>query len=215
MASLVLACTVERPALDAGLADAGVAGADAAVSRQEPGADDPPAPDEPCIAASESSGSRPAAQDRLQLTAVSFRDLPGWADDRHDGAIPAFLASCEKLAALPGGAAIGVDGSSGRARDWRPACAAAAALPRGDAAAARAFFEAEFSAWAAAGSDGRTGKLTGYHVQALRGSRKRHGRYQVPIWSRPPDLVSVDLTAFLPDARGRRIWGRLDPKTGA
>jgi membrane-bound lytic murein transglycosylase A len=129
--------------------------------------------------------------------------------------VPAFLASCGKLAALPDGAAVGVDGSSGRARDWSAACAAAAALPPGDDAAARAFFEAEFAPWAAAGRGGAVGKLTGYHVQALRGSRTRHDRYQVPIWGRPPDLVSVDLTAFLPDAQGRRIWGRLDAKTGA
>jgi membrane-bound lytic murein transglycosylase A len=56
---------------------------------------------------------------------------------------------------------------------------------------------------------------TGYHVQALRGSRTRHGRYQVPLLARPPDLVSVELSAFVPDGRGRRIWGRVDPATGS
>jgi membrane-bound lytic murein transglycosylase A len=170
---------------------------------------------EPCILASEATGARPVARDELRLAAVSFDDVPGWADDRLSEAVPAFLASCSKLAGLPDDAAIGVDGSSGRARDWRAACAAATAVPPGDDAAARTFFEAEFAAWAAAGKKGRTGKLTGYHVAALRASRTRHGPYQVPIWGRPPDLVSIDLTRFLPDARGRRIWGRLDPETGA
>jgi membrane-bound lytic murein transglycosylase A len=171
-------------------------------------------PGEPCILASEAAGAKAAAPDPLQLGAASFEDVPGWADDRQDEAVPAFLASCEKLAALPDEAAVGVDGSSGRARDWRAACAAATGVPGGDAAAARAFFEAEFTPWVAAGRKGREGKLTGYHVAALRGSRTRHGPYQVPIWARPPDLVSVDLTGFLPDARGRRIWGRLDSRSG-
>jgi membrane-bound lytic murein transglycosylase A len=170
---------------------------------------------EECILASEASGARPKTPDRIALSPVRFRDLPGWEDDRHAEALPAFLASCAVLARLPDDAAVGVDGSSGRARDWRAACAAAAQVPPGDHAGARAFFEAAFTPWSAAGRKGRVGKLTGYHVAALRGSRRRHGRYQVPIWGRPPDLVSVDLTGFLPDARGRRIWGRLDRKTGA
>jgi membrane-bound lytic murein transglycosylase A len=57
--------------------------------------------------------------------------------------------------------------------------------------------------------------MTGYYVQSLRGSRTKHGRYQVPIYGRPPDLISIDLAAFLPDARGRRMWGRLDAAKGA
>lgn len=171
---------------------------------------------EPCIAlARGAGGGRGPSRERLRLAAASFGDLPGWADDSLDQAVPAFRASCEKLAGLPDDAAVGVDGSSGRARDWRAACAAAASVPDGDAAAARAFFEAAFTPWSASGDRGPVGKMTGYHVQALRGSRTRRGPYQVPIWGRPPDLVSIDLTAFLPDARGRRIWGRLDPETGA
>ncbi|HTE56949.1 MAG TPA: MltA domain-containing protein [Kofleriaceae bacterium] len=233
---LVLACAGDPgPAVladaGAGLADAGAtpaarAGADAGAPVAGKGAapvvgaasvaSPPPGLGEPCILSSEASGARPgAAPDRLSLAAVSFRDLPGWADDRQAAAVPAFLGSCEVIGRLSDEAAVGVDGSGGRARDWRAACAAAAALPPGDDAAARGFFESEFAPWSAAGRGGRVGKLTGYHVQAMRGSRTRHGRFQVPIWGRPPDLVSVDLTAFLPDARGRRIWGRLDPKNGA
>src|SRR5262249_35096300 len=31
-------------------------------------------------------------------------------------------------------------------------------------------------------------------------------------YARPKDLVMVDLSLFVPDARGRRIWGRVDAK---
>jgi membrane-bound lytic murein transglycosylase A len=145
---------------------------------------------------------------------VRFADLPGWRQDRHGEALPAFLASCEKIAALADRAPLGVSAFGGRARDWRAACAAARRVPAGDDAAARAFFEARFRPYAALGRGGATGKLTGYHVQALRGSRARHGRYQIPLLGRPPDLVSVELSDFIPDGRGRRIWGRLDPASG-
>ena len=163
----------------------------------------------------EASATSSTGDDALRLRPVRFADLPGWTEDRHAEALPALLASCEKIAALPARAPLGVSAYGGRARDWRAACAAARRVAPGDDAAARAFFETEFRPFAALGKGGAVGKLTGYHVQALRGSRTRHGRYQIPIFRRPADLVSVELSAFVPDGRGRRIWGRLDPATGA
>lgn len=178
----------------------------AACTRPAPRA---PAP-APACPEIESRAISSAGDDTLSLRPVPFADLPGWSQDRHAEAVPAFLASCEKIAGLADRALIGVSATGGRARDWRAACAAARRLPPGDDAAARAFFEAEFRPYAALGKAGATGKLTGYHVQALRGSRTRHGRYQVPLLSRPPDLVSVELGDFVPDGRGRRIWGRVE-----
>jgi membrane-bound lytic murein transglycosylase A len=147
--------------------------------------------------------------DAVTLSRVDFEELPGWADDRHAEALPAFLASCSVLAGIDDDAPIGTDPHSGKARDWRPACAAAARVPAGDHGAARAFFEAEFVPFAAHGSDGPKAKLSGYFVQALSGSRTRDARYRVPILARPDDLVSVELSAFIPDGRSRRIWGRV------
>lgn len=155
-------------------------------------------------------GPAPALIDHLALTRVEFTDLPGWADDHHAEAVPSFLRSCEKLAALSDGARVGVDGKSGKAKQWRAACAAAAKLPAGDDAAARAFFEHEFRPYQAAGDAGTEGKFTGYYVQELHGSRTQHGKYKFPIYKRPPDLVEVDLEDYLSDARGRKVWGKLD-----
>jgi membrane-bound lytic murein transglycosylase A len=166
-----------------------------------------PAPVEPEPVASPCPGAEPV--DHLTLTPADFTDLPGWSDDDHAEAVPAFLASCGRLAGLADRARVGVDGKSGTARQWRAACAAAAKVPAGDAAAARAFFEREFRAYAAAGDAGPEGKMTGYYVQTLRGSRRKHGAYAHPVYARPPDLVAIDLEDFIADARGRRIWGRL------
>ena len=185
--------------------------ADAAVAPAEAGAPAPTASAVPCYEIDERPPvDDPAAVDHLTLKPVAFTALPGWADDRHAEAVPAFLASCGRLADLADDDRIGVDGRSGRARDWRAACTAAARLKPGDHAAARAFFESEFRAYAASGRSGPDGKMTGYNVQALRGSRTRKGRYQTPIYGRPPYLVSVDLSKFIPDARARKIWGQVD-----
>lgn len=150
-----------------------------------------------------------AAHDALTLIKVTFRDLPGWADDSLAQAVPAFLRSCERLAALADDAPVGTDGHGGKARNWRKACRAAAELKAGDDAAARAMFEAEFTPYVAAGTAGPTGKLTGYYVAELHASKTRHGKFQIPVLGRPDDLVMVDLAGFVKDGHGRRIWGRL------
>jgi membrane-bound lytic murein transglycosylase A len=191
---------------------------DAAAPDETRAAPDDAAPCPRCPAAAvdpEGLATSPSVRDRLTLARVAFAELPGWSDDRHAEALPAVLASCARLDELADDAPLGVDGNGGRARHWRALCRGARRVPAGDDAAAKALFERELRPYAASGRDGRDGKMTGYYVQALRGSRRRHGRYQVPIYGRPSDLVVVDLAAFLPDARGRRIWGRYDAAKGA
>jgi membrane-bound lytic murein transglycosylase A len=153
-----------------------------------------------------------APHDELTLTKKAFKDLPGWTDDKHAEAVPSFLRSCEKLNALKDNEPVGHDGHGGLAKHWRSACKAAAKVKPGDDAAAKAFFEAEFVPWQAAGKGGVDGKMTGYFVQEMKGSRKKQGKYQTPVYARPKDLVMVDLSKFTKDSHGRRIWGRLTDK---
>jgi membrane-bound lytic murein transglycosylase A len=151
----------------------------------------------------------PAGHDQLTLTKAKFAELPGWADDKLAEAVPAFLLSCGKLGELEDAAPVGVDGHGGTAKDWRHACAAAAKVKAGDDAAARTFFETEFVPFVAAGKSGPNGKLTGFDVQEMHASRKKQGKFQIPILARPADLVMVDLGKFVKDGHGRRVWGRL------
>lgn len=149
------------------------------------------------------------AEPRLVLARATFADLPGWVDDTVAEAVPAFLRSCAKLARLGDGDQVGRTPVGGLAADWRAACAAAAQVPAGDHAAARAFFEAEFVPFVAKNNDDPIGRFTGYYEPLMRGSRVRHGAYQTPLHARPPDLVTVELSRFLDDARGRKIAGRV------
>ncbi len=152
-------------------------------------------------------------KDKLSLVSARFANLPGWKSDKQAVAAVAFARSCAQLATLADDAPVGSGPYGGTASDWRAACTAVAALPAGDNKAARRFFEKQFKAYAAHGRKGPEGKLTGYYVQPLRGSRTRRGPYQFPLMAVPKDLVSVQLSNFISDGRSRRIWGRVDPAT--
>ena len=66
-----------------------------------------------------------------------------------------------------------------------------------------------FRVYRAAGNDQHgTVLYTGYYEPTLDGSAKPGPRFPVPIHSRPSDLVTIDLSLFAPDLRGRRITGR-------
>ncbi|MBA3461601.1 MAG: MltA domain-containing protein [Deltaproteobacteria bacterium] len=175
-------------------------------------ADTPPMAAPPiCVPDPDAAPTAPT-RDQLTLTKVKYSDLPGWADDKLSEAVPSFLRSCAVIAKLKDTDQMGHDGHGGKVGQWRKACAAAAKLKPGDDAAARKMFETEFVPWSAAGKAGTEGKLTGYNVQSIRASRKKGGKYQIPIYDRPKDLVMVDLSKHIPDAHGRRIWGKLDDK---
>jgi membrane-bound lytic murein transglycosylase A len=133
--------------------------------------------------------------------------LPGWADDRHDLALAALRRSCVRIASLGDDALLDPTLNQpvfGRARDWRGPCGEASA-----AADSRAFFERWFTPHAAANRTDRNGLFTGYYEPELRVSRRRDGRFAVPIYARPPDLVMVELGLFRADWRGQRTAGRV------
>ncbi len=149
--------------------------------------------------------------DRIALEPVGFSDLPGWAQDDPRPALAALTRSCGKLMKKPANAAIGPRALAGRARDWRTACSAAAGVngKPGDAATTRAFFRRHFDAYAVSGSDGSEGLFTGYFEYTLKGARRRTVKYAVPLYKRPPDLITADLGVFSKDWRGRSIAGRV------
>jgi len=127
---------------------------------------------------------------------VSFRSLPGWEDDRQAEAWPALLRSCERLAA--------------RGNGWADVCRAAHEVGSPDDAQARAFFEMHFRAYRVNGEGTRDGLITGYYEPVLYGSFERSDRYRFPLYSRPDDLLIVDLSGLYPELKGKPVRGRLD-----
>lgn len=121
----------------------------------------------------------------------------------------ALQRSCQRFAPLADTVEIKPADVGGTVRDWREPCAAAATVPAGDNAAARLFFERWFVPFLAGNNGQSEGLFTGYYEPELRGSRTRGGRYVVPLYGRPADLVTVDLGLFREDWRGTNIAGRV------
>ncbi len=154
-----------------------------------------PAPT-PCPACPACPEPPPEKAKAPTLAPASFADLPGWREDDLALAWGAFRASCRAL----------------RFREhWRAACEHAGALKTPDAAAIRAWFEADFSPYRVANADGGTqGIVTGYYEPLLRGSRARGAPYVHPLYAPPDDLLVIDLAAVAPETRHLRLRGRLD-----
>lgn len=152
----------------------------------------------------------PPPEERIVLTRVGFDDLAGWDADDQASALAAFLESCTWFAKQDPARPIGRDGMAGTAADWQAACTVAATVPPGDGAAARAFFEGAFIPYAASDGKGEEGLFTGYYEPLLRGARTRSAEFSVPLYGRPPDLVTVDLGLFDDDWQGRTVAGRVD-----
>lgn len=140
----------------------------------------------------------------LRFKPAAFADLEGWRSDDHGAALGAFLLSCRKLAALPETRPMAA--GLGRVGDWRGACRAAEKV---DAAGARRFFESAFRPFAVSARRRETGLFTGYYLPELDARRAPSARFSVPIYRRPPELVTVDLGRFRRDLAGRRIAGEV------
>lgn len=147
----------------------------------------------------------------LVLRPVAYGQLNAWATDRHDEALAAFVRSC----ARPSLAATGRE--PGRppplalaAADWARVCAAARAVPAGDAARARAFFEQAFAPYEGGDSRGGQALFTGYYEPIISGALQPGGRYRTPLYHPPADLISIDLGLFRDTLKGERLIGRLD-----
>ena len=99
---------------------------------------------------------------------LEFEQLDGWYDDRHAEALVAFLKTCDLI----------------DAPDWRPLCKVAADTLQDDTSA-RSFFELFFKPIIIGDPPAL---FTGYFEPELDGSPIRSGRFQYPIYRRPPEL---------------------------
>jgi membrane-bound lytic murein transglycosylase A len=129
----------------------------------------------------------------FQLSQTNFDNLPGWNSDHQSEAAAAFARSCAKL-------------KSGK-YDWHAPCAALAANMPQDDASARAFFERYFTPYSV--NDGEDGLFTGYYEAELRGAPDMTPQYRTPLYTRPDDLVSVDLGLFKSKLQGQHIVGKV------
>lgn len=130
---------------------------------------------------------------KARWTAATFADLPGWrADDLRD-VRTAFSENCKGLRSKP---------------EWISACSR---FPfDSPVATQRTFIESEFVPFQLTRADAEDrGLITGYYEPLLKGSRLKTSRFNVPLFSRPDDLLVVELGDLYPELKGKRVRGRL------
>ncbi|MDY0292259.1 MAG: MltA domain-containing protein [Desulfuromonadaceae bacterium] len=125
----------------------------------------------------------------------SWDNIPGWKEDHHAEALAAFQRSCTAL----------------RYKDeWVEVCARAATIPH-DSDAARTFFECYFTPWQLQNADGsQEGTITGYYVPDIDASCEPDSTYRYPIFSRPKDMLVIDLSDVYPELGKYRLRGRVE-----
>lgn len=150
-------------------------------------------------------------ESELVLQPATFDDLPGWPGEDLEAAVPALHASCRVFARRSEDAPVGPDGLGGTVADWRPICDGIQGMAKAGASGLlRGVLEARLRPWTVTDRGvEHEGLFTGYFEPELRGSRRRHGPFQTPLYREPEDLIEVDLGAFREDLDGRRIAGRI------
>ena len=111
--------------------------------------------------------------EKISLKPVSFAEIDGWSSDDHAAAFVALLRSCRKSATPD------------------EACTVALALGEQiDCTAARKFFETHYTPHVVEGGT-QAGFVTGYYEPEVNGARERGGKFTVPVYRRPDDLVTL------------------------
>lgn len=134
-----------------------------------------------------------------QYEPARWSDLPGWSADEMKDAWPAFLESCDVLA---------------QRAEWAMPCDAARAAHPVTSQDVRTFFERYFAPYGIVEQAGmredRYGLITGYFEPLLHGARAPSAEFDTPLYSPPPDLLTVDLSSVYPELKGKRVRARLE-----
>ncbi len=133
----------------------------------------------------DTSGYRPA----------SWEELEGLKQDDLLKAWPAWLQSCSTLKFKV---------------QWQTACEAALAIKKPTNYALQQYFKNHFTPYLATNADGtESGLITGYYQPILKGSRTPTAQYRYPLYAKPDDLLTIEVSAVHPELANKRVRGRL------
>lgn len=150
-----------------------------------------------------------ASDSALTLKQMKFVDVPGWAAADHSLILPAFLKSCDVLAKKQPNADMGPDPRMGKISDWVNICSDAKKIRPGNKVEVNFFFQSRFVPYLASNNQNVTGLFTGYYEPELQGRWGPEGDFTSPIYSRPNDLISVNLGEYREEFKGKQIAGRV------
>ena len=127
--------------------------------------------------------------------AAGWDEIDGFKQDDLVKAWPAWMYSCSTLK---------------NKAQWQAVCDAAAAIKKPSNKALQNYFKAHFTPYLSTNADGSdSGLITGYYQPILKGSRTPSSVYRYPLYAKPDDLLTVELSAVHPELANKRVRGRL------
>lgn len=148
----------------------------------------------------------------LVLKTAKFSDLPGWGRSPnafYGAAGTAFDKTCARVTKADPAKPFGPIQQAGHYGRWQELCKEFATRDKSNDVPVQEFFEKNFLPYAVYAGGEQEGLFTGYYEAALRGSLTRDTTYNIPLYTRPDDLVMVDLGQFRDELKGQRIAGRV------
>ncbi len=141
----------------------------------------------------------------FRLRPVGFDALPGWDEDDPTSLFPA-LARCREHILTVKPYRTGKSGLS--SDDLMPLLDAAALAAPTNAAAARAFFQAECRPFLIVPEEGARGFVTAFYEPEVEAASEPDEVYRFPFYRRPDDLVDLDDANRPADLDGSYLFGR-------
>ena len=161
------------------------------------------------LAACEEQTPPPPTEPSLDLTPVSFDQLPNWQHDNLALAINPFNDSCirilnENTQYLSNAKAqISTSAYQNICRDF------IANQPQ-NTEEFRRFITEHFTPYQVSCQGSAEGKFTSYYESSLSASLSKHGPYQYPVYGKPFDLVEFNPHDFDKSAPSKRYVGRVE-----
>lgn len=145
----------------------------------------------------------------LKFRQVTFAKLPGWSHANTRKSFQAFQLSCRTFLRQNPDKMVGNDYISLQVKDWQPACKAARSINSRSLKQTKAFFQKWFTPVEFFKNNSVEGLFTGYYLPLLQGSLTKTARFNIPIYGLPKDLITVNLEAFDPHLKHRKLVGRV------
>lgn len=147
-------------------------------------------------------------QSRVTLQKTTFSELNNFLGDNLAEVIPAFKKTCEAInkdSSLLIKSQIHIN-----PQRYLEICEDFEDDYIETSAQMREFLIKNFEPYLVGDKQNNVGKFTSYYEAELKASRTNHDEYVYPIYSRPNDLIEVNLTDFDKNLPNRRLLGRIE-----
>lgn len=151
----------------------------------------------------------PVQRAELTLDQIEFSELKQWNSENFASVLPAFVRSCDKIEKRNPKSQFGKDERMGTVAEWIAICKDARNIRPGNKIEAKYFFETRFVAYVAGNLSEPEGLFTGYYEPEIAGRWGQEGDFQIPIYSRPTDLISINLGSHRSEMAGTQLAGRV------